>query len=107
MADTDEPAPRLTHTVLIPGDGGVVVALEGELDLATAEELDAAVQQSLPAVGTRLVLDLTGLRFADSSGITLWVNWSRQVPAIEIRNARPMIQRVIDAMGLGTVLNPS
>ena len=53
------------------------------------------------------MLDLEHLSFADSSAIALWVKWSQRVPRVEVHNAKPMIRRVIDAMGLTTKLNPS
>jgi anti-sigma B factor antagonist len=50
------------------GDGRAVVALRGELDLADA----AAVAAALTAVAAReprIIVDLTGLEFIDSSGV--------------------------------------
>lgn len=107
MDQVDPSAPRLSHTVISPGDGSVVVVLDGELDIATAAPLDAAVEDALASVSTRLVVDVERLEFADSSEIALWVDWSRRVPELELRNPRPMIRRVIETMGLNEVLNPS
>ncbi len=107
MVEPDSLETRLTHTVVTPGDGSVVIVLDGELDIATADELSAAVADAVSSVGTRLVVDAERLRFADSTAIALWVDWSRQVPKIEIRNPRPMVRRVIESMGLTKILNPS
>ena len=107
MGESDELTPRLSHTVVRPGDGSVVVALDGELDIATSDELDAAVSDAITGEITRLVVDAARLRFADSSAIALWVSWSRRVPRLEIRNPSPMVRRVIETMGLTKVLNPS
>jgi anti-anti-sigma factor len=107
MDEVDTPAPRLLHEVITPGDGSVVVVLSGELDLATTQRLNAAVQDAIASVTTCLVVDVERLEFADSSAIALWVNWSTRVPRIEIRNPRLMVRRVIDMMGLSEVLNPS
>lgn len=46
------------------------LALSGELDLATADELAGAVRDALASGSRRIVLDLSGVRFIDSSGIS-------------------------------------
>jgi anti-anti-sigma factor len=53
-------------------DGRVLVTVAGELDLATAPDLEAIV---LPAVrdGRHAILDLRGLEFMDSSGVRVVV----------------------------------
>jgi anti-anti-sigma factor len=49
-------------------DGRVVVQLRGELDLATAPELEELIVERLDA-GQAVVLDLRELEFMDSSGL--------------------------------------
>jgi anti-sigma B factor antagonist len=50
-------------------EGGAQIALSGELDIATAPQLEEEVQR-LEAEGRRLiVIDLRGLEFMDSSGL--------------------------------------
>jgi anti-sigma B factor antagonist len=59
------------------GDGHVVVALRGELDIADAVSVAAA----LAAVAARerdIVIDLAGLEFIDSSGVAALVRGRRQ-----------------------------
>jgi anti-anti-sigma factor len=58
--------PQLTVT-RSEQDGVHVVALSGELDLRAVGELEAALAQS--AEDGRVCLDLTELRFIDSSGL--------------------------------------
>ncbi|MFE6037838.1 STAS domain-containing protein [Streptomyces sp. NPDC056452] len=60
---------RLTITVHRTGTGPVL-EITGDLDHATAPELRQAVDRLTLANGHLLVLDLTGLQFVDSSGIT-------------------------------------
>jgi anti-sigma B factor antagonist len=50
----------------------LVLALHGELDLATADDVRAAIAEH-GADRAALVLDLRGLTFMDSSGINLLV----------------------------------
>ena len=59
--------PRLEITVTAQGDCQVV-HVAGELDMRTAPQLDAAVEQSR-APGTALVLDLLRVGFIDSYGL--------------------------------------
>jgi len=48
--------------------GRPALTVRGELDLATAPKLDAAVDEELAAGPTALVIDLTPTIFMDSSG---------------------------------------
>jgi anti-anti-sigma factor len=105
MGQEEQPLTR--HTVTDLGDGSFLVTLVGELDLSTTDQLRAAVEDTIAAVTNTLVIDIAQLRFADSSGIALWVSWSQRVPKLEIRNTPPMILRVIQAMGLTKKLKPS
>jgi anti-anti-sigma factor len=62
-------APGVAHTVV--EDGGVcVVALQGEIDLATADEIVDAVDAVL-ATGrcTRVRVDLAAVSFLDCAGV--------------------------------------
>jgi anti-anti-sigma factor len=53
-------------------NGRTVVAVRGELDLATAPELEQALLERLDA-GQAVVLDLRDLEFMDSSGLAVLV----------------------------------
>jgi anti-anti-sigma factor len=57
-------------------DGAVIVALVGELDMTTVDSASAALRAAT-ARGTRVVLDMTGLRFFSSAGLTLLVQLRR------------------------------
>ncbi|MEV5717151.1 STAS domain-containing protein [Amycolatopsis mediterranei] len=49
---------------------GAVVTVEGELDVATAPRLRAGVAALVLGPGQLLVVDLAGVTFCDSSGIS-------------------------------------
>jgi anti-sigma B factor antagonist len=53
-------------------DGALHLSLRGELDLATAPELEELLDRRLVA-GTEVVIDLRGLEFMDSSGVRVLV----------------------------------
>jgi anti-sigma B factor antagonist len=74
----DEPAPAPLEVRRVDHMLGVVLTLRGELDLATAsllkEQLDHVMR------GKRaVVIDLSRLRFIDSSGLALLVHAERQL----------------------------
>jgi anti-anti-sigma factor len=87
------------------GDDGLTVTINGELDITNVDALQAAVGAALERHPGRLIIELSGLRFADSSAIALWVRWSTAVHEIELRHVSPILRRVIDSMGLAETLN--
>ena len=54
-----------------PSRDSVRVAPVGELDIATVEKLRAEVERLPESSFTKLVLDLRGVRFLDSTGLRL------------------------------------
>src|ERR1700677_2220817 len=60
---------------LLNGEGPAVVKLIGELDVSTAPQLEACLE-GLGADGPDVRLDLSGLSFCDSSGISALVTAS-------------------------------
>lgn len=95
---------EMTFDLADTGDGGLKVTINGELDITNVDALEAAVASALGQHPGRLIIELSGLRFADSSAIALWVRWSTAVDEIEVRDASPILRRVIDSMGLADTL---
>jgi anti-sigma B factor antagonist len=56
--------------------GGQRVTLRGELDLATAGRLEAAIEQA----GSPVMLDLSGLTFMDSTGVRVLLQAAERAP---------------------------
>ncbi len=87
-------------------DGGAVVHVEGELDMATAPELE----ETLVATGfdQRVVIDLTGCTFLDSSALRLLVAAVRDAEAaggqLELVAPDPGILKVLEISGVDTML---
>jgi anti-sigma B factor antagonist len=83
--------------------GGVErVSLEGELDRATAGELELAL---LSADGRPVVLDLTDCEFIDSSGIALIVDhWQRKKGRLILAGARSQTARVLQITGIDATI---
>lgn len=86
-------------------DDGLTVRISGELDITNVDALESVVGSALERRPEKLIIDLSGLRFADSSAIALWVRWATAVHEIELRDVSPILRRVIDSMGLADTLN--
>jgi anti-sigma B factor antagonist len=56
---------------------GVTVTVTGDIDLATVRPLENARGQALALNPTRLLIDLRGVRFIDSSGLKFLIETDR------------------------------
>ncbi len=74
------------------------LALEGELDMASADELGNRLREDGPGEGP-LVLDFSGVTFMDSSGLRVLLEVAQgrgeQGPLV-ILHPSPQVQRVLD-----------
>lgn len=84
--------------------GVLTLSIIGELDLSSIESVSTAIDKAWSGNPHRVVFDLRGLTFMDSSGIALMLQVSRRVGKVEVRDAAPMVRRVIEATGLVEVL---
>ena len=94
----------MTFAVAEDVDRTLTVTMSGELDITNVDTLASGVAPALEHGPARMVLDVHDLRFADSSAIALWVQWSTAVPDIELRNVSPLLRRVVESMGLSDTL---
>ena len=60
-------------------DGYELLSVEGELDIATAPRMIAAINEAVADVAAPLVVDLTDVVFMDSTGLALLMNARRRV----------------------------
>ena len=95
-----------------PDGPTVTVRLEGELDMTSSPLLQAVVDQALAArrapLCTRLVVDMSGVGFADASGISPLL-LARAVLAkrsgtIELRRCRRAVLRLVRLLDLEDML---
>jgi anti-anti-sigma factor len=63
----------------IQADGYEVLAVEGELDIATAPRMLAALNEALASMVRPLIVDLSKVDFMDSTGLALLMNAHRRV----------------------------
>ncbi len=82
----------------------MIVTIGGELDISNVDSLEAEVEPVLAREPARLIVDVGGLRFADSSAIALWVRWAASVGEFELHDPSPLLRRVVTGMGLADKL---
>jgi anti-anti-sigma factor len=85
----------------------VVVRLQGELDVATANHLDQVLRDLLTAADRpqRIVVDAEELAFLDASGLHPLLAVRRQLGdgSLRLRHARPPVLRVLRLLDLAAV----
>lgn len=98
----DEPAPL---TVSVAGDAaGPVISIAGELDLSNVDRLGTTIADALQPETNHITLDVSGLRFMDSSGIALLVRTQARVGSLTLRQPSAIIRRLIESTGLAEIL---
>ena len=89
--------------------GNALIALVGELDMATVPDLSSALKALVEDGPPELVLDLSGLSFIDSSGLAVFMKTQqrlrKQGRTLSITSPRPNALRVFETSGLMDVLN--
>jgi anti-sigma B factor antagonist len=89
---------------VVPERDGARVRPIGSLDLATVPVLEQQLNELREAGFRRLILDLGGLRFMDSTGLRLALTWhaAAQQDGFEIAFAPgpPAVQRVFEVTGM-------
>jgi len=60
-------------------DHVVVARLTGELDISAAERTGRKIAEAVPSSARGLVVDMSGLEFMDSSGVSMLFSLARQV----------------------------
>lgn len=90
-------------------DGGrVVLALAGELDMASADRLQQAVDDDALRAEVSVVLDLQGLQFIDSTGLRVILRALERCRGrgqeFAITRGSPQVQRLLSITGVATHL---
>jgi len=90
------PGPGALTIELEPAADAVIVGLRGELDLASAGAFEQALRQAEASAG-RLVVDLSGLGFIDSTGIHVLLEAQRRSGGrLSLRRGPDEVQRVLE-----------
>jgi anti-anti-sigma factor len=86
--DTD---PRLIH-------------IRGEVDMSNVVTVETDLSGALSGHPSRVVFDLSELRFIDSSGIAVLLRAAEKTESLRLRNPSNVVQRILEATGLTDVL---
>ena len=99
--------PELFSAEVTKGDGEVVVAVRGEIDIVTAPALWEALVDVIPDT-TRLVVDLSETAFIDSTGLGVLVRALKRMRhgggVLVLRGPRPNARKVLNITGLDRVM---
>jgi anti-sigma B factor antagonist len=81
-----------------------VVELRGELDIANSEDLRERLRAIRRSHGERLILDLSGLEFMDSHGLSVIINCYKAAVAagggLALAAPQPIVRRTLEITGL-------
>lgn len=83
-------------------DDRVVVHVEGDLDMASADAFEQAVSPVTSA--PHVVLDLGGCTFLDSTGMRLIAATVQQAPRVSIVASDPGVRRVLEITAVDTMV---
>lgn len=84
------------------------LAVAGELDLYTAPRLEEAVAVETSTGASEVVLELSGVTFVDSSGLSAIITLHQQLTAsgatLALRNPSAFVVRLLDLTGVAGAL---
>ena len=89
-------------------NGDAVMRLVGNLDLDTAPELRGALDALDERSVTRMVVDLTGLVFCDSIGLSAFVDAHKSCTSkggyLRLANPTPLLEHIFMVVGIADAL---
>ena len=106
------PAVELNVSSRSQGDH-VSVIVAGEIDLYSAPMLQADLAEIIDgaAQATRVVVDMSGVEFCDSTGMNVLLSSLRQVRQrggeLELAAPRPAVRKILQVTGLDSVFTVS
>jgi len=88
----------------------LILALRGELDLASAPSLERQLRDAQASDAERVVVDLRELEFLDSAGLHVLLDAhhrfrAQQRPALFLRRGRPGIQRLFELTATDSIFD--
>jgi anti-sigma B factor antagonist len=106
MADVEESGNSAPLGIQTWADsaGAPVIAVSGDLDIASVERLRGVVADAAAQRPEQLTFDVSELRFMDSAGIAVLLGAASSVPSVRLLNPTPPVRRVIELTGLTDVL---
>lgn len=90
---------------VVPAQGAVIVRVTGEIDLATSPRLRAALESATDQAEV-IRVDMSGVTFLDSSGISVLVEAQQRLHEspnrLVLHGVGDSIRRVLEISGLGS-----
>lgn len=88
------------------GEGVTVLVTSGELDLASSEQLESALAEATADGSGYVIIDLRGLQFIDSVGLSVLIKADRRVREgggrFGLVRGSGQVQRLLDLTGLAS-----
>jgi anti-sigma B factor antagonist len=89
-------------------EAGPVVSLSGEADVTTVARLQEALDGQITPASRTLVVEVSGLRFADSASIGVLIGAARRLREqgghLVLLSPQPALARMITLLGVDQVL---
>jgi anti-sigma B factor antagonist len=89
---------------LQPRSDAVLIAVSGELDIASAPELEQMLDQIQPELTKLVIVDLRELEFMDSTGLSIIVGAHQRLSEhgceLTLIKGPPQVQRLLDLTGV-------
>ena len=86
-------------------EGVEVLTLSGELDITTVQDVGPVLDDALHSGAGRLVVDLSGVSFADSSALNLLLRTHTRTVLHVAGPLHPFVGRLFEVTGITGVLN--
>ena len=105
----DTPASGVEQFHVLGMNGTRVVVAIGEIDIASAPGLWAALSEAIAAGQDDVVVDLSGVTFIDSQGLSVLLRaykvLSPEGRRLCLRSPRPQTRKVLEISGVASVLS--
>lgn len=85
--------------------GTPVITLTGEIDISNVDSLRATIEHVVEQAPERVVFDLGGLDFMDSSGIALLLHVAAKSGSVHLREPSTLVRRILEVSGLSEILH--
>ena len=100
--------PEYLSVGISQGEGGTLVRVKGEVDMASAPQLEAAIERARETRPEQLVLDLAAVEFIDVSGLRVLIRAyhraEEQGERLVIARASRPVRRLLALSGVADLI---